>query len=132
MPERPASLSAHSSLWLAAMSVTLVLVGCAPNEQHTSPEEAASTPPPDTTTRSVTDDTIQGTGTIRYVDLEGGFYGLVASDGTKYDPTPLPDSLQVDDLSVRFRVEEKDTMTTRMWGSPVEVIEIERIDDENE
>mgnify|MGYP003868518591 CR=1 FL=1 len=45
---------------------------------------------------------------------------------------PLPDSLQVDGLSVRFRVKEKDVMTTRMWGTPVEVVEVERIGNEND
>jgi len=75
---------------------------------------------------------IQGTGTIQHVDLEGGFYGLVDEEGTKYDPTPLPESLRVDGLQVRFRVQKKDLMTTRMWGTPVEVLEIERIDDEND
>jgi hypothetical protein len=80
----------------------------------------------------VTADGIQGTGTIQYVDLEGGFYGLVAEDGTKYAPSSLPDSLQKSGRRVRFRIQEKDLMTTRMWGSPVEVLEIERIGDEND
>jgi len=116
---------------IVALGLSFAVGGCAFNEQPTSPSER---PASDTTApTSVSDDGIvAGTGTIRYVDLEGGFYGLVADDKTKYDPTPLPDSLQVDGLSVRFRVKEKDTMTTRMWGTPVEVIEIERIDDENE
>ncbi len=75
---------------------------------------------------------IQGTGTIRYVDLEGGFYGLVDEEGTKYDPTPLPDSLRVDGLRVRFEAKKKNVMTTRMWGTPIEVLNIERIGNEND
>ncbi|HKL88712.1 MAG TPA: hypothetical protein VJ884_06870 [Salinibacter sp.] len=97
------------------------LAGCASEERPPGATSSPSTP--DTT---VADDVIQGTGTIRYVDLEGGFYGIVAEDGTKYDPTPLPDSLQEDGLSVRFQLKEKDVLTTRMWGTPVEVIRIER------
>ena len=104
-------------------------VGCAAGERPQMANESN----PDTTTTPVTDDTtIQGTGTIRFVDLEGGFYGIVAEDGTKYDPTPLPDSLQENGVRIRFRVKEKDVMTTRMWGTPVEVVHAERIDDEND
>jgi len=107
----------------------LGLLGCAAGEQPQSVTDS----PTDTTTTSVTDDNaIQGTGTIRYVDLEGGFYGLVAEDGTKYDPMSLPDSLQVDGLHVRFRGTEKNVMTTRMWGTPVELVSAERIDDKND
>jgi hypothetical protein len=107
---------------------SLGLLGCAAGE----PPQSATNASPDTTTAPVTDGVLQGTGTIRYVDLEGGFYGLVAEDGTKYDPSPLPDSLRADDLRVRFRVQKKDVMTTRMWGTPVEVLEIERIGDKND
>ena len=106
----------------------LGLLGCAAGE----PPQSAPNPSPDSTTAPVTDDAIQGIGTIRYVDLEGGFYGLVAEDGTKYDPSPLPDRLREDGLRVRFRVKKKDVMTTRMWGTPVEVLAIERIGDEND
>ena len=115
------------------LGLFLALGGCASNERPAIAPEEGSPASSDTTATPVTDDgTIKGTGTIRYVDLEGGFYGLVAEDGAKYDPTPLPDSLQVDGLSVRFRVKEKDVMTTRMWGTPVEVVEVERIGNEND
>ena len=120
--------------WIAALGLLVALGGCASDERPTRPTENGGSPPSsDTTATPMTDDgTIQGTGTIRYLDLEGGFYGLVAEDGTKYDPSPLPDSLQEDGLRVRFRVQEKDIMTTRMWGTPVEMLEIERIGDEND
>lgn len=120
---------------IVALGLVLALGGCAANERPASASENGPSPPASDTTASppVTDDRpIEGTGTIRYVDLEGGFYGLVAEDGTKYDPTPLPDSLREDGLPVRFRIKEKDVMTTRMWGTPVEVLGIERIGDEND
>jgi hypothetical protein len=110
------------------LSLSVVMTGCASTERP--PDTAPSPPSPDTTARlpDADDDVIRGTGTIRYVDLEGGFYGLVAEDGTKYDPTPLPDSLRVDGLSVRFRVRATGGMTTRMWGTPVELVDVERIE----
>jgi hypothetical protein len=113
-----------------ALGLLMMFSGACASEK-TAPRASAdsSMSPPDPT---VADDVIQGTGTIRYVDLEGGFYGLVAEDGTKYAPTPLPDSLQEDGLRVRFRVKKKDVMTTRMWGTPVELVRAERIDDKND
>jgi hypothetical protein len=110
------------------LSLSVVMTGCASTERP--PDTAPSPPSPDTTARlpDADDGVIRGTGTIRYVDLEGGFYGLVAEDGTKYDPTPLPDSLRVDGLSVRFRVRTTGGMTTRMWGTPVELVDVERIE----
>ena len=106
----------------AVLGFLLLFGGCAADERP----EASSSPSSTVRDTTVADDVIQGTGTIQYVDLEGGFYGIVAEDGTKYDPTPLPDSLQEDGLPVRFQVKEKDVLTTRMWGTPVEVIHIER------
>ena len=103
------------------LGLLLVLGGCAAEERPPG-SGASSSPVSDTI---VADDVIQGTGTIRYVDLEGGFYGLIADDGATYDPTPLPDSLRKDGLRVRFRVQETKAMTTRMWGTPVEVLRIE-------
>jgi hypothetical protein len=106
-----------------------LLIGCASGEKPQTASDSSASTRPDTVDN---DRVIQSTGTIRYVDLEGGFYGLVAEDGTKYDPTPLPESLRVDGLQVRFRVKKKDAMTTRMWGTPVELLGAERIDDEND
>ena len=106
---------------MLVLGLLVGIAGCASEERPPGTKSSPSTP--DTT---VADDVIQGIGTIRYVDLEGGFYGIVAEDGTKYDPTPLPDSLQEDGLPVRFQLKEKDVLTTRMWGTPVEVVHIER------
>lgn len=115
----------------ALVCAGLLLGGCAAEKQ---PEGDEPSPSSDTVSQStVPDDSIiQATGTVRYVDLEGGFYGLVDEAGTKYDPRTLPERLRVDGLSVRFRVVEEDVMTTRMWGSPVKVLSIERVEDENE
>ena len=68
------------------------------------------------------------TGTVRYVGLEGGFYGLVADDGRKYDPVDLPDRYKKNGLRVKFRVKEKKgTMGIHMWGKIVEVVKIEEM-----
>ncbi|WOF15211.1 DUF333 domain-containing protein [Methanoplanus sp. FWC-SCC4] len=75
-----------------------------------------------------TEDTekIVKTGTVTYIDLEGGFYGIIADDGTKYLPLNLDDYFKKDNLTVKFTAtEKKDTMTVQQWGTPVEIEEME-------
>ena len=68
------------------------------------------------------------TGTVRRIDLEGGFYGIETDDGAKLDPVDLPAEFQQDGLRVRARVEElKDRVSFRMWGSLVRILSIERL-----
>ena len=73
-------------------------------------------------------DRISGNGTITYVDLEGGFYGIVADDGTHYLPADLPEEYRTDGLRVAFSADPADDgVGTQMWGTPVEIRSIERI-----
>ena len=73
-------------------------------------------------------DILSGTGTINHINLEGGFYGLVADDGRKYLPKDLPREFKVDGLRVRFQVRILAGMATiYMWGTPVEVLSIEKL-----
>lgn len=68
---------------------------------------------------------LEGTGTVRYVPIEGGFYGIVSDDGKNYDPANLPTEFQQDNLKIRFTGKIlKDRVGFHMWG---EIIEIEDI-----
>jgi len=70
--------------------------------------------------------TITFTGRIERLELEGGFWGVITDDGQKLDPGTLPQSMQVDGLRVQGRAQPlTDVMTIRMWGTPVELLEIE-------
>ena len=63
---------------------------------------------------------ISATGTVTFIALEGGFFGIVTPAGEKYLPVNLPRDFQVDGLVVAFTArEEKDTATIAMWGTPV-------------
>ena len=70
---------------------------------------------------------INATATVQHQDIEGGFYGLVADDGTKYDPGTLPEAYRKDGLRVKFTARRTNAMTTRMWGTTVEVDHIEAL-----
>lgn len=74
-------------------------------------------------------DRVSGNGTITYVDLEGGFYGIVADDGMRYLPADLPAEYRTDGLRVRFVVDiANETATIQQWGTPVDIVEIEQGD----
>ncbi len=68
------------------------------------------------------------TGTVRYINVEGGFYGIVTDDGKKLDPVNLPQEFQKDGLRLRARVEPlQERVSVRMWGTPVRMIEFKRL-----
>jgi hypothetical protein len=70
---------------------------------------------------------IQATGVVQHQDIEGGFFGIVADDGAKYDPGTLPEAFQKDGLKVKFTARKTNGMTTRMWGTTVEIQKIEAV-----
>ena len=68
------------------------------------------------------------TGTVRHVDLGGGFYGIETDDGMKLDPVNLPEDFQEDGVRIRLRVEWlEDRVSIRMWGRIVCLLSIERL-----
>ncbi len=69
-----------------------------------------------------------GTGQITYVDLDGGFYGIVANDGKQYDPTNLPQNFKNDGLHVNLKMKVfNDQVSIHMWGAMVEILEINAV-----
>jgi inhibitor of cysteine peptidase len=67
-------------------------------------------------------------GTVTFVDLEGGFFGIVADDGTRYLPLNLDETYRHDRLRVAFSSEiVKDAATIQQWGTAVNLTSIEEI-----
>lgn len=74
----------------------------------------------------VNKDVISGTGTIKLINLEGEFYGIIGDDGKNYEPINLSDEFKKDGLRVRFQVKlTEDIASTHLWGTPVKIIKIE-------
>jgi hypothetical protein len=66
-------------------------------------------------------------GTVKYIDLEGGFYGIVDETGKEYLPLNLKDEFKVDGLKVEGIGEiEENATTVYMWGTPINVLKIEK------
>ena len=72
---------------------------------------------------------ISANGTVTYVDLEGGFYGIVTDDGERYLPIGLEDRYRVDGMRLTFsgRV-VPDAVTLQQWGTPIEILDIPWVD----
>jgi hypothetical protein len=71
---------------------------------------------------------VSETGTVKYVDLESGFYGIVGDDGQQYDPMNLDQTYQEDGLRVRFQAKiRQDIASIHMWGKIIEITKIEKL-----
>lgn len=66
-------------------------------------------------------------GNIVYLDMEGGFWGIIASNGKKFVPiNALPDDLKMDGQPVTADVEPVQMLGITMWGEHVKVNSIDR------
>lgn len=67
-------------------------------------------------------------GEVRFINLEGGFYGIIGSDGKNYYPVNLSNEFKIDGIKVKFEGRiRKDLITTTMWGETLEIIKINKI-----
>ena len=71
---------------------------------------------------------LEDTGTVKYVNLEGGFYGIVSDNGQKLDPVNLKDEFKKDGLRVKFVYSlKKAGANIHQWGKIVEILSIRKI-----
>jgi hypothetical protein len=68
---------------------------------------------------------IRITGTVRYYELEGGFYAIRGDDEVTYDPTNLPAAFRKDGLAVEAEARLRDDMLGIHQVGPI--VELERI-----
>jgi hypothetical protein len=67
-------------------------------------------------------------GTIKYVNLEGGFYGIMSDNGVKLDPVNLKSEFKKDGLRVKFVYSLKQGgASIHQWGKIIEIISIRKI-----
>jgi len=71
---------------------------------------------------------VSAQGTIEYIQLEGGFFGIIADNGDKYRPLNLPEDFQKDGVRVRFEGKiNTDIMGVYMWGKVIEIKNIRKL-----
>ena len=72
-------------------------------------------------------------GTVTYIDLEGGFYGIIGDNQENYDPINLPDEFQQEGLRITFTAKYRDDLASiHMWGRIIEILQIQAIDNNNQ
>lgn len=65
-------------------------------------------------------------GTVEYIPLSGGFYGIVTDAGEQYLPLNLGAEFQISGLRVSFSARrEPDAMTVFMWGTTVWILSMQ-------
>jgi len=68
------------------------------------------------------DGTINISGKIEYIDLEGGFWGIKTED-ENYSPINLPKELKKNNLELDLTVRRVSSLvTTLMWGKSIEIL----------
>ncbi len=124
-------------LLLLCFLVGLIAAGCTPakppaaGEVPPQPEERdANLPPMGEDDAPDPEDIISAVGTVEYIELEGGFYGIVVSDTARYLPMNLDEQYREDGLHVRFRaVLRDDVATIQMWGRSMEILDITSVEE---
>ena len=110
------------------LCLSVLLTACNANFSSAHSAQPVTSKMPDENASNVSEQQFSATGTVRFQQLEGGFWGIVGDDGTRYDPMDLPPKFQKDGLRVRFdAVPETDMMSTRMWGTMITLIHIEAL-----
>lgn len=68
---------------------------------------------------------LKAAGRVVHIPLEGGFFGIVADNGSKYLPLTLPEEFKKDGLRVKFEGNIRpDIAGIHQWGTYIEVTNI--------
>lgn len=67
-------------------------------------------------------------GTVQYIEVEGGFFGIVTKNGGKFLPMNMDKSAQKHGSIIKFKgVVLKDMHTIQQWGTPIKLSEVKVI-----
>jgi hypothetical protein len=127
-------IRATSGYPLALVALLLLVLGAAvgaggcndkdAEENTVPPSNSGATPTPTPGDPTL----ITKNGTVRHLDIEGGFWGIVADDSTRYDPGTLDERFQHDGMRVRFDARKNEgQMSFRQWGTLVTIVRIDSL-----
>lgn len=96
---------------LTILIVSLVLPGCSTNREI----------------KTKADQPGFISGTVRFIDIEGGFYAIIGDDSTRYDPVNLPAEFRMDGLRVEFAGRrDLASSSIHMWGILIHIESIRK------
>lgn len=62
---------------------------------------------------------------VSYINLEGGFFGLITENGRKYLPLNLDSAFKQDGMVVAIKLQvQRNTRTIFQWGQPIVINDI--------
>jgi len=65
---------------------------------------------------------ISQSGTVIFLNLEGGFYGIMGDDGVNYDPVNLGKEYHSDGMRINFQGKLRDDLAgIHQWGQIIEL-----------
>lgn len=67
-------------------------------------------------------------GKVQFLQMEGGFFGIVTKSGEKFLPLNMDKSARKHGSVIQFKgVVAKDVMTIQQWGTPIKITDIKVI-----
>ena len=72
-------------------------------------------------------ETVSASGMISYINIEGGFYGIITDAGDNFLPENLTSDFRKDRLRVLFEGIITDRPTTVQWGRTITLTKIDSI-----
>ena len=66
-------------------------------------------------------------GRVQFLNLEGGFYGIITDSGRKILPMNMAKEFAQNGAIVRIKGKVKNVLTIQQWGTPFTITEIELI-----
>jgi PBP1b-binding outer membrane lipoprotein LpoB len=106
---------------LLSTFLTLLVTGCIANNENTpevTENPQTSIEPTEETNEMVNDQKqLAMTGTVHFLEMEGGFYGIITDKGAKLLPMGLDKKYMVSGTIINFNGEfVKDRATIQQWG----------------
>lgn len=67
-------------------------------------------------------------GKVVYLNLEGGFWGIVDQSGEQWRPVNMPEQLKAEGKEVEIKAREvEEDMSIFMWGTPVRILSFQTL-----
>ena len=112
------------------------MLACVGNEEEntkTSEKETLPaknyTPPPNEASKGMKKNAQWYTGTLKFYNLEGGFYGFTGENGELLLPLNLGNEFKQNGAKIKlYGYIDNDIMTIQMWGSAFHVLEAELLE----
>ncbi|GAW96822.1 MULTISPECIES: hypothetical protein [Colwellia] len=111
---------------IAAVTLSLLVAGCSQAHELSNNENKVTELRKDNMDNSAKKTWQQVT--VKYLDFEGGFYGLVSKTGDKLLPMNLAKEYQLPGTVLKVQGHViKDMMTIQQWGQVFKITEVELI-----